>query len=284
MYNLNDFCNIVSLLRREKGWTQAEFADRLGISPQSISKWECGVGFPDVTLFPAIAETLSVPIGVLFGEQIETEERMDMENKQNSQNKQSNRFESISIDQREAGYTEEFEVCDAISVRCGNVCRIEVIDGINESGKGHVRVVGDPFFLRYFSLEYITGQKEPDGLLINIKNPTGSAVSWKPYDRQGYTGENFIQIFTGASSPFSITSRSSFMDAILCNVCVYNYLDLNIVSGTNPQGNFEAVCYADGDSDKVHFDASDKVYFESCRNSQNKMKCISENKASTKIN
>lgn len=243
MYDLNDFCNIVSLLRREKGWTQAEFADRLGISPQSISKWECGVGFPDVTLFPVIAETLSVPIGVLFGEQIETEERMDMQNKQNSQNKQNDQFERISIDQREAGYTEEFEVCDTISVRCGNVCRIEVIAGVDESGKGHVRVVGDPIFLRYFAMEYIFGQKEPDGLLINIKNPTGSAVSWKPYDRQGYTGENFVQIFTGRS-------KSGVQ------VTVYNYLDLNLVSGINPQENYEAVCYADGDSDKVHFEAS----------------------------
>lgn len=250
MYHLNDFCNIVSLLRREKGWTQAEFADRLGISPQSISKWECGVGFPDVTLFPAIAETLSVPIGVLFGEQIETEERMDMEN---SQNKQSDQFESILINQREAGYTEEFEVCDVINVRCGNVCRIEVIDGVNESGKGHVRVVGDPVFLRYFALEYISGQREPDGLLINIKNPTGSAVSWKPYDRQGYTGENFVQIFTGRS-------------IIDVQVNVYHYLDLNAVNGINPQGNHEFVYYADGY--KV------PIYLEGNRIRQDKIKRI----------
>lgn len=208
MYKLYEFCNIISLLRREKGWTQAEFADRLGISPQSISKWECGVGLPDVTLFPLIAETLSVPIGILFGEKNKTEEGTNMEN-----------------NQYEAGYTEEFEVCDTISVRCGNVCRIEVIHGVRE--KGYVRVVGDPVFLRYFALEeHISGQKEPDGLLVNIKNPTGSAIIWKPYDREGYTGENFVQIFTGGSK-FDV------------NVTVYNYLDLHAANTINSQGNFE---------------------------------------------
>lgn len=42
MYQLNRFCNIIFELRIEQGWTQTALADKLGISPQSISKWECG--------------------------------------------------------------------------------------------------------------------------------------------------------------------------------------------------------------------------------------------------
>lgn len=42
MYNLNQFCNIIASLRKKKGWTQTVFAGKLGISPQSISKWERG--------------------------------------------------------------------------------------------------------------------------------------------------------------------------------------------------------------------------------------------------
>lgn len=42
MYNLNQFCNIIASLRKKKGWTQTVFAEKLGISPQSISKWERG--------------------------------------------------------------------------------------------------------------------------------------------------------------------------------------------------------------------------------------------------
>lgn len=56
MYNINNFCNIIADLRKERGWTQNMLAEKLDISPQSISKWECGVGLPDVTMFPVIAE------------------------------------------------------------------------------------------------------------------------------------------------------------------------------------------------------------------------------------
>ncbi|MBQ4274620.1 MAG: helix-turn-helix transcriptional regulator [Clostridia bacterium] len=65
MYHLNKFCNIIFELRKERGWTQTMLAEKLGIAPQSISKWECGIGYPDVTLFPLIAE-LSVLILVFF--------------------------------------------------------------------------------------------------------------------------------------------------------------------------------------------------------------------------
>ena len=68
MYQLSKFCNIIFDLRKERGWTQTMLAEKLNIAPQSISKWECGIGYPNVTLFPVIAELFHVPIGVLFGE------------------------------------------------------------------------------------------------------------------------------------------------------------------------------------------------------------------------
>ncbi|MBO5037592.1 MAG: helix-turn-helix transcriptional regulator [Clostridia bacterium] len=43
MYHLNKFCNIIFDLRKKRGWTQTILAEKLGVSPQSISKWECGV-------------------------------------------------------------------------------------------------------------------------------------------------------------------------------------------------------------------------------------------------
>lgn len=47
MYHLNKFCNIIFELRKERGWTQTALAEKLGIAPQSISKWECGVSHLD---------------------------------------------------------------------------------------------------------------------------------------------------------------------------------------------------------------------------------------------
>lgn len=226
MYDLNDFCNIIFRLRRERGWTQAELACRLGISPQSVSKWECGIGFPDVTLFPVIAETLFVPIGILFGENLRTEERTDMENKE----RENKERENSEITDAGFGRTEEFEVCGRIHVKCGNVCRVEFIE---ESGeKGYVYAAGDPVFLRYFSLEQTGGTDGSGELTIAIKNPAGSAFHWTSYDRQGFEGENYVRVFTG--SPHT-------------DVCVTNYLDLHVVSGTNPQGNYEAAFCTDID-------------------------------------
>ena len=42
-------------LRLEKNITQDALAGHLGITPQSVSKWERGEGFPDITLLPKIA-------------------------------------------------------------------------------------------------------------------------------------------------------------------------------------------------------------------------------------
>ncbi|MBQ4607422.1 MAG: helix-turn-helix transcriptional regulator, partial [Clostridia bacterium] len=41
--------------RKEKELTQEALAQVIGVSPQSISKWECGDGYPDITLLPGIA-------------------------------------------------------------------------------------------------------------------------------------------------------------------------------------------------------------------------------------
>lgn len=67
MSQMNHFAEIVAQKRKEKNMTQEALAKRLGISPQAVSKWENGLGLPDVTLFPALAEVLEISIAELFG-------------------------------------------------------------------------------------------------------------------------------------------------------------------------------------------------------------------------
>lgn len=52
--------SFIAGLRKEKGLTQQELADRLQISNKTVSKWECGEGMPDITLLPALAAELGV--------------------------------------------------------------------------------------------------------------------------------------------------------------------------------------------------------------------------------
>lgn len=199
MYRLNQFCNIISALRKKKGWTQAALADQLNISPQSISKWECGIGFPDVSLFPVLAELFTVPIGVLFGEDWE---------------KHFLHTEISSLCESQS----EFDNCKNIHVSLGNICRVEFI---NADIKGCKIVAnGDSIFIRYFDVECVDGK-----ILINIKNPCGSAIHWEPYDRKGFDGENLVRIY--AKEP---------------NILSLNYLDLCCSNHTNDSGNYEIVC------------------------------------------
>ena len=53
--------------RKQMDITQGELARILGVSPQSVSKWETGEGYPDITLLPKIANYFNVSIDLLLG-------------------------------------------------------------------------------------------------------------------------------------------------------------------------------------------------------------------------
>ena len=53
---------LILKLRNEKGLTQKQVADSLNISNKTVSKWECGMGCPDVTLWTVLSEVLGADI------------------------------------------------------------------------------------------------------------------------------------------------------------------------------------------------------------------------------
>jgi len=62
--------------RKKNDLTQEALADRLGVTYQSVSRWENGATYPDLELIPAIAEVLAVTVDELLGmPQIEKEKR-----------------------------------------------------------------------------------------------------------------------------------------------------------------------------------------------------------------
>ena len=53
---------LILLLRKEKGLTQQQLADQLNISNKTISKWECGSGAPDVSLWEELSAVLGADV------------------------------------------------------------------------------------------------------------------------------------------------------------------------------------------------------------------------------
>ena len=56
---------LIRKLRKSKNLTQKDIADALNISNKTISKWECGLGFPDASLWAELSSVLNVDIAQL---------------------------------------------------------------------------------------------------------------------------------------------------------------------------------------------------------------------------
>ena len=67
--NNDNFSRNLRRLRLEKGLTQEQLAGRLGVSMQSVSRWECGNTLPDVLLLPEIARLYGVMVDDLYREE-----------------------------------------------------------------------------------------------------------------------------------------------------------------------------------------------------------------------
>ncbi|HWT74255.1 MAG TPA: helix-turn-helix transcriptional regulator [Mobilitalea sp.] len=58
---------IISTNRKEKGITQEELANHLGVSKPAVSKWESGQSYPDILLLPVLASFFNISVDQLIG-------------------------------------------------------------------------------------------------------------------------------------------------------------------------------------------------------------------------
>lgn len=72
------FGEILKDLRRKNDITQEELADILGVTSQSVSRWEKGACYPDMELLPAIANYFNVTVDDILGmNEIRSRERLN---------------------------------------------------------------------------------------------------------------------------------------------------------------------------------------------------------------
>ena len=60
------FADVIVELRKEKGFTQQDLANKLHITDKAVSKWERGLSYPDITSISTLANILDVDSSYLI--------------------------------------------------------------------------------------------------------------------------------------------------------------------------------------------------------------------------
>lgn len=122
---MNTFGDFLYSLRKEKGMTQAELADALGVTNKAVSKWETGEAMPETALL--------VPISRIFG--VTVDELLNGQRAEQAQNKEENtdgaeEFYYDEIKKHVFTRGKDEEAKSLLEKVCGLVCTVIMFAGI----------------------------------------------------------------------------------------------------------------------------------------------------------
>ena len=66
---------LIRALRTQKGLTQKELAEAVGVGDKAVSKWERGLGCPDVSLLPELSRVLGVGLEALLSGELDANDQ-----------------------------------------------------------------------------------------------------------------------------------------------------------------------------------------------------------------
>lgn len=89
MDNIMDFANKLMLLRKSRGWSQEELGEHLGVTRQTVSKWELGLTTPEMEKLAAISELFGITTDELIkgGTALNEEKPVPSGDSQNTESK-----------------------------------------------------------------------------------------------------------------------------------------------------------------------------------------------------
>lgn len=104
------FGEFIQSRRKELGLTQAELAERLNVTAKAVSRWERGVGFPDINLLEPLANMLELTLVELMQskkaekETLSTEsvesiviDTLDVAHKKNTEEKLKQKMYAVAV-------------------------------------------------------------------------------------------------------------------------------------------------------------------------------------------
>ena len=56
------FGTFIAAVRKEKNMTQAQLAEKIHVTDKAVSRWERGVGFPDINTIEPLADALEISV------------------------------------------------------------------------------------------------------------------------------------------------------------------------------------------------------------------------------
>ncbi len=75
------FGKFIQELRKEKNMTQKELAQKLNLTDKAISKWERGIGFPDIAMLKPLSEIFNISIIELLNGEKENVQEIDLDSR-----------------------------------------------------------------------------------------------------------------------------------------------------------------------------------------------------------
>ena len=70
MFDARVMAHNIKKYRKLKNLTQNELAEILYVSPQAVSKWECGISVPDIENLCKISKILNIPVDIIIGNSV----------------------------------------------------------------------------------------------------------------------------------------------------------------------------------------------------------------------
>ena len=95
--NENKIGSFIQLCRKEKGMTQKDLAEQIGVSDKTISKWENNESLPDTENLIAIAKLFNVSIDFLVGNKMVDSEQKKSTEKKSTEKSNSKTTELIGL-------------------------------------------------------------------------------------------------------------------------------------------------------------------------------------------